>query len=329
MIALFVLASCGKTADEYSSSSEASSIASSDETSSEETEESSSETETPAPPKVIDKEEYILKYQNLYKQTGTYTGRPALPEIELAPTDPENEAGYSNQKFGYSFGVAVGEKPHQTSLNHQKNFKDNGFNAITVDTDTSEKRLYLTFDCGYELGYTWSLLDTLKEKNVKAVFFCTLYQIQKNPELTARMIDEGHIVANHSVNHKSMPTLSRQEMASEIEGVENYLRKHFGYSTKYFRFPTGEYSENSLECVTSLGIRMAFWSIAYNDYDTANQPGKALAFQTVTERLHPGAVILLHSTSESNMQALGDIIDYAHQNGYVFRSLDDYEGWVN
>ena len=274
-------------------------------------------------------QQYKAKYRNLYETTGTYTGRAPLPEISLTATDPANERGLSVQKFGYSFGVAKNGVAHNTSLNHQQRYKEKGYNALTVDVDTSEKRLYLTFDCGYELGYTWSMLDTLKEKNVKAVFFWTLHQLKENPELTARMIDEGHIVANHSVSHKSMPTLTRQEMAEEIEGVENYLRRYFGYTSKYFRFPTGEYSDNSLECVTSLGYRMAFWSVAYADYDTANQPGKQAAFNTVTSRLHKGAVILLHSTSESNMQALGDIIDYAHSNGYVFASLDDYGGWIN
>lgn len=333
---LFLFASCkdGRETDNISSeiysaiSSEVSSEGAISETE-EPSSAASSEASSAQTQAAITVEDYKAKYQQLYKTTGTYTGRKALPEISLTATDPDNERGLSNDKFGYSFGVAKNGVAHNTSLNHQKSYKENGYNALTVDTDTTEKRLYLTFDCGYELGYTWKLLDTLKEKNVKAVFFCTLYQLQKNPELTARMIDEGHIVANHSVNHKSMPTLTRQEMAEEIEGVENYLRKYFGYTGNYYRFPTGEYSANSLECVTSLGYRMVFWSVAYADYDTANQPGKQAAFDTVTSRLHKGAVILLHSTSESNMQALGDIIDYAHENGYVFRSLDDYEEWLD
>ena len=321
-----------------SSSEEVSSENSSEESSSEEvsgeevsSDEASSEPVTSEPENKPVKEifsTYKEYYQNIKKTTGTYTGRPALEKKTLTATDPENSAGLSEKSNGYSFGVAKNEKPHQTSVNHQKRYEDKGYNALTVDMKTNEKVLYLTFDCGYDLGYTIEILKTLDEKDVKAAFFCTKSQIVKNPELTALMIDEGHIVANHSVNHKAMPTISRQEMADEIEGVENYLRTEFGYSSKYYRYPTGAYSDNSLECTTSLGFRSVFWSVAHADWDPDDQPSVETTFETVTSRLHPGAVILLHNVSESNTKALGDIIDYAHKNGYVFKSLDDYSGWL-
>ena len=190
--------------------------------------------------------------------------------------------------------------------------------------DGSEKVLYLTFDCGYENGYTSKILDTLKEKDVPAAFFCTLPQVKDYPELIARMISEGHIVGNHSVKHPSFPTLTRIRMAEELQGMDNYLRTNFGYSEPFFRFPMGEYSDCALDLIGSLGYRSVFWSVAYADWDLDKQKGADYAFNTVTARLHPGAVILLHSVSPDNAEALGRIIDWARGEGYTFKSLRDF-----
>ncbi len=255
----------------------------------------------------------------------TYTGLPSLPLVQFKVEDPDNTRGLNNEKKGYGFGVAKDGKPHQISVNNQAYFDNGGFNALALDTKSQEKVLYLTFDCGYENGYTAKILDTLKEKNVPAAFFCTLPQVKDNPQVIARMINEGHIVGNHSVTHPSFPTISRMQMAEEIKTLDDYLRTNFGYSEPYFRYPMGEYSDNALELVNSLGYKCVFWSIAYGDYDLNNQKGKDYAFKTVTDRLHPGAVILLHAISPDNSAALGDIIDYARQQGYTFKSLRDYE----
>ena len=151
---------------------------------------------------------------------------------------------------------------------------------------------------------------------------------QDAPAVVARMIKEGHHVGNHSLSHPSnCAALSREELAREALAVENYLRVNFGYSSKYFRFPGGVYSENAVELLRSVGYRSVFWSIAYADWDPEDQMGKDKAFQTVTSRLHPGAVILLHSTSPDNAAILADLIDYAIEQGYQFRSLDEYPGW--
>ena len=214
--------------------------------------------------------------------------------------------------------------PHETSVQNQSYFSENGYQAFCLDTVSEEKTLYLTFDCGYENGYTEMILDTLKEKNVPAAFFCTLPQVEDNPQLIARMITEGHIVGNHSVKHPSFPTLTRIEMAQEIQGMDDYLRTNFGYSEPFFRFPMGEYSDCALDLVGSIGYRSVFWSVAYEDWDLDNQRGTQYAFDTVTARLHPGAVILLHSVSPDNANALGQIIDWAREQGYVFKSLRDF-----
>lgn len=254
----------------------------------------------------------------------TYTGLPALALQDFAVEDPENTRGLSTEKVGYSYGVAKGGAPHETSVQNQSYFSENGYQAFCLDTVSEEKTLYLTFDCGYENGYTEMILDTLKEKNVPAAFFCTLPQVEDNPQLIARMITEGHIVGNHSVKHPSFPTLTRIEMAQEIQGMDDYLRTNFGYSEPFFRFPMGEYSDCALDLVGSIGYRSVFWSVAYEDWDLDNQRGTQYAFDTVTARLHPGAVILLHSVSPDNANALGQIIDWAREQGYVFKSLRDF-----
>lgn len=252
---------------------------------------------------------------------GTYTGYKPLSPVNFNVNDPTNSRGLSTSVINHSFGVAKNSKPHQISVDSQKYFDSKGYNAVTYDSKSAEKVLYLTFDCGYENGYTYDVLDVLKEKNVSAAFFCTLDHIKAEPELITRMIKEGHIVGNHSDNHPNFSKIDRTTMAEEIQTVENYLRKNYGYSSPYFRFPEGAYNDSALDLVQSLGYKSVFWSLAYSDWDTSAQKGKDYAFNTVTARLHPGAIILLHSVSADNAAALSDIIDYALSQGYVFKPL--------
>ncbi len=253
----------------------------------------------------------------------TYTGYMPLHAVNFTVNDPENSRGLATSVINHSFGVAKDSKPNQISVDSQKYFDSNSFNAVTYDTKSTGKVLYLTFDCGYENGYTYTVLDVLKEKNVSAAFFCTLDHIKAEPKLITRMIKEGHIVGNHSANHPNFSKISRTKMAEEIQTVENHLRSEYGYSSPYFRFPEGAYSNSALDLVQSLGYKSVFWSLAYADWDTSAQKGKDYAFKTVTARLHPGAIILLHSVSADNAAALGDIIDYALSQGYVFKPLTD------
>lgn len=237
--------------------------------------------------------------------------------------DPENSRGLSTEKKEHSYGVAKNGEPHDISKIAQKYFESTGYKAVCYDTKSTEKVLYLTFDCGWENGCTQKVLDTLKEKKVPAAFFCTLDHIKSSPDLISRMIKDGHIVGNHSAKHPDFSEISRQRMADEILECENYLRENFGYSSKFFRFPKGSYTENALNLVDSMGMTSVFWSCAYADWDVNDTKGGQYAFDTVTARLHPGAIILLHSVSPDNAEALGNIIDYARNNGYVFKSLND------
>ena len=257
---------------------------------------------------------------------GTYTGYQPLSPVNFSVSDPSNTRGLSTAVRSHSFGVAKDSKPHRISVDSQNYFDSNSFNAITYDAKSTEKVLYLTFDCGYENGYTFDVLDTLKEKNVSAAFFCTLDHIKAEPELIARMIKEGHIVGNHSTKHPNFSKIDRTRMANEIQTVENHLRSEFGYSSPFFRFPEGVYTDSALDLVQSLGYKSVFWSLAYSGWDTSKQKGAQYAFDTVTARLHPGAIILLHSVSADNAEALGEIIDYALNHS---ESLHDYKPSIN
>ena len=135
------------------------------------------------------------------------------------------------------------------------------------------------------------------------------------------MILEGHVVGNHTKNHPSFPKISRTQMMQEVKYFDDFLREKYGYHAPFFRYPMGEYSESALDLVNSLGFKCVFWSVAYADWNLDDQKGKDFAFNTVTSRLHPGAVILLHSVSPDNANALGDIIDYARNQGYEFKLL--------
>ncbi len=246
----------------------------------------------------------------------------ALSEV-ITAVRPDDHNGLSTEKREHSYGVAKDGKPHHISVSAQKYFESTGYKAICYDTKSTENVLYLTFDCGWENGCTSKVLDTLKEKNVPSAFFCTLDHIKSTPDLIRRMIDEGHIVGNHSMKHPDFAKISRQRMKDEILGCNEYLNENFGYTSNFFRFPEGSYNESALELVDSLGMTSVFWSCAYADWDVNNTKGAQYAFDTVTSRLHPGAIILLHSVSPDNAEALGDIIDWARNNGYVFKSLND------
>lgn len=258
--------------------------------------------------------------------TSSVVSKPALPKLSYTVNDPQNTRGLSTARIGFSFGVAQNGVAHEQSFLNQKKFDElDGVTALALDTKTQGKVMYLTFDNGYEYkNLTGKILDTLKQKQVKAAFFVTLSYAKQNPNFIRRMINEGHIVGNHSATHPSFPSLNRTQMAEEIATLDNYLRETISYTSEYFRFPSGAYSDCGLELVSSIGFKSIFWSIAYADWDTSTQKGADYAFSTVTSRFHPGAVILLHAVSQDNADALGRIIDEAINQGYTFKTLPEY-----
>jgi len=184
--------------------------------------------------------------------------------------------------------------------------------------DINENRMYLTFDEGYENGFTEDILDTLKEENVKAIFFITGDYFEKNDAIIRRMLAEGHSVGNHSLNHYSMPELSYEKCESEILELDRLFYNKFGQHMNFFRPPKGEYNKQVLEITKKLNYKCVMWSFAYQDWLTDSQKGADYALKIVSENFHNGAVILLHAVSKDNADALGDIIREARKQGYEF-----------
>jgi peptidoglycan-N-acetylmuramic acid deacetylase len=189
--------------------------------------------------------------------------------------------------------------------------------------DTSRKVVYLTFDEGYEYGFTPKILDILKENNVKAAFFITMPYLNKHLDLVERMVKEGHIVGNHSVSHPSLPELSDEKVINEIEELSVAFKSKTGQNMKCFRPPMGEFSERTLAISNDLGYRNIFWSSAYDDWDVNKQKGADYAYKMTMDNIHNGNVLLLHAVSESNTEALDRIIRDLKSQGYSFGTLDE------
>lgn len=215
---------------------------------------------------------------------------------------------------GYGQGVNMDENNRPTGATMLQD-KYGKYGAVFIADDSAQ--IYLTLDEGYENGYSSKILDVLKEKNCNAVFFVTMDFVEKNPDLISRMIEEGHVIGNHSVNHKSMPTLSLEDASYEIVGLHEYMLEHYNYEMYLFRPPMGEFSEQTLALAQSLGYRTMLWSYAYRDYDTQNQPDVTEAFSKVTAAKHGGAVYLLHAVSATNTAIMPDVIDDFRNSGYT------------
>lgn len=220
----------------------------------------------------------------------------------------------STEKVVWGPGNIVDHKQPNDPLLLQKQYAS--MNAKWLLDD--DKKICLTFDEGYENGYTPQILDTLKEKNVKAIFFVTYDFASQNPDLVKRMIDEGHIVGNHSYRHYSMDEVSDDVAKEEVTYLHKYIKDKFNYTMSYFRFPKGEFSERSLQIVKDLNYKSVFWSFAYADWDPDNQTEENQAFTHICESTHPGAILLLHAVSKTNADILGKVIDDITKQGYTF-----------
>ena len=197
------------------------------------------------------------------------------------------------------------------------------YNAAYVGSD-QEPVLYLTFDAGYENGYTAQILDTLAKHDVKAAFFLVGNYLQKNADLVRRMVEEGHIVGNHTTTHPDMSAISNKDaFQKELEGVETLFAEITGQELpKYYRPPQGIYSEENLKMAKELGYQTVFWSLAYKDWDNTKQPTTEYALGKLIPRSHNGAVILLHSTSQTNAEALDQLLTQWKAAGYRFETID-------
>ena len=230
-----------------------------------------------------------------------------------------NTEGLDNTLYGWGMRVLPDHKTPEITSKAMNLIKK--YDGIFTG-DTTKKYVYLTFDEGYENGYTPKILDILKANNVKAAFFVTGPYIKEHGDLVKRMIAEGHIVGNHTVNHPSLPKISDEKVKSEITGLAEMFKSLTGKNMHYFRPPMGEYSERTLYITKSLGYKTVFWSLALADW----QPlpgGPDESYNTVMNRIHPGAVILLHAVSKDDTMALDRILKDIKAQGYVFKTLDD------
>ena len=196
---------------------------------------------------------------------------------------------------------------------------------------TEEKFAYLTFDQGYENGYTPAILDVLAKHRIKVTFFCTGSYIRDNPELVKRFADEGHIIGNHTLSHPNMMNVGTwEEFSRQLLTVEEQVRAITGRDMpRYYRPPSGWYSEAQLRMADAMGYRTIFWSVAYKDWDPAAQPTHERAMSYLTTRIHPGAIILLHAVSKTNTEVLDELLTTWEQMGYHFRTLDELPEGLN
>jgi peptidoglycan-N-acetylmuramic acid deacetylase len=196
------------------------------------------------------------------------------------------------------------------------------YNGIYIG-DTQKNKIYITFDQGYENGYTPKILDVLQLNDVKAVFFITGHYLKENRELVNRMLDEGHEVGNHGMMHKSLPTLSEEGIKKEVKDLNDLFFEEFNKHMRFIRPPRGEYSERSLRITQEMGYINVFWSFAYQDWLQDKIRGEDYAFNEVSKYFHNGEIILLHAVSPDNAYALDRIIKNAREKGYEFGKLEE------
>lgn len=266
-------------------------------------------------------EEYKAEKERLEQETEMLRQKleSLQSAVEPGPEPSPDSGSLDTRVYGWYFKKRGGHAPPTTEPQYMQMLEGRGYFL----GDTGKKEIYLTFDEGYENGYTGQILDTLRDNNVKAAFFVTGSYVEKNPALVKRMVEEGHIVGNHSDTHPSMPSLSNEEIKRELEAVEKQVHQLTGTKMSYFRPPRGEFNRRVLDVAHQEGYTTIFWSMAYQDWLTDRQPGKEVAFKHVTENIHNGAIILLHAVSKSNTEALDDIIKELKKMGYKFKSLDN------
>lgn len=189
---------------------------------------------------------------------------------------------------------------------------------------SGEKHVYLTFDNGYEQGHTESVLNVLKKEDVPATFFVTGHYVEEEPELVKRMVDDGHIIGNHSYNHPDFTKMSKESIKEELDSLEQAVAAITDQKElKYVRPPRGTFNENTLKWASELGYIHIFWSLAFKDWEVDHQKGWEYAYNQTMNQIHPGAIVLLHTVSSDNAEALEQIIKDLRKQGYEFKSLDD------
>lgn len=231
-------------------------------------------------------------------------------------------ANYNDEKCAWGFRRGINNEQPNLDPKPLKVLEKNG--GIAMGNKDS-KKIYLTFDSGYEGGYTEKILEILKRNNVPATFFITAHYLNTAEELVLQMIKDGHEVGNHTVNHKDITAISDEELKKEVMNLHIAVQEKTGYEMKYFRPPKGEFNDHSLAFIKNLGYTSVLWSNTYDDWNTSNQGRFEYGRKKLLDNLHNGSIILLHSTSEDNMILLEDFINDARALGYEFESLNNFE----
>lgn len=231
-------------------------------------------------------------------------------------------AGASAENWGLSFQQEGKPPVANATSDYLKQFQAH------YAADTEEKIIYLTFDAGYENGNTAAILDALKKHHAPAAFFLVGNYLETSPELVKRMVAEGHTVGNHTFHHPDMSKIAaKEDFQKELQDLENLYQQVTGQPLKkYYRPPQGKYSEANLKMVKEMGYHTFFWSLAYVDWYEDKQPTHEEAFQKLLGRIHPGAIVLLHSTSRTNGEILDELLTKWESMGYQFHSLDELAG---
>lgn len=256
--------------------------------------------------------------------------KPALVNDDVRPSQVEpaiQEVAPAASSPGTLGWYVMRSKDHQTpTIDRNLKFKLSDYQAYYLGS--RDKLIFLTFDEGYENGYTATILDTLKSHQVPAAFFVTEPYITSNPLLIKRMVDEGHLVGNHSKTHPSMPSLTwnQEKFDRELLETAKAFKDLTGQDMPlYFRPPKGEYNEASLKMTSNLGYKTVFWSFAYEDWLVDKQPQPEKSLDLITSNFHPGEIMLLHAVSKTNNDILGRVITEARSQGYRFASLHEME----
>ena len=255
------------------------------------------------------------------KESTPPTVSPKTEISHLKESTPNKSAtGLSNTKRGW--GLKLNSNHKQPEMPSSISATLNKYGSYWIGKP-DEKVVYLTFDEGYEKGYSGRILDVLKDNNVKAAFFVTGYYLKSQPDLVKRMSNEGHIIGNHTDSHPSMPDFSDEQIKKELQVVEKRYEEITGRKDmKYLRPPKGEYSERTLAESKALGYHSIFWSMALVDW-IPMKGGPQEAYQHVMDNLHNGALILLHAVSQDDTEALDRILKDIKTQGYTFKTLDD------
>lgn len=266
--------------------------------------------------------------QQSYRDTAT-GGEPQQTESDSAengeskqekPQPPEGwELEFATEDWGLSFGES-GTQPTGNASAQDLAWYD----AYYVG-DGNEKVIYLTFDCGYENGNTEPILDALQKHNVQATFFVVGHFLETSPDMAKRMVEDGHTVGNHTYHHLDMPTISDMDtFRQEVDDVADLFREITGTElSMYYRPPQGKCNTENLKMAQELGYSTIFWSLAYVDWNQDDQPSHEEAFDKLTTRIHPGAIVLLHNTSQTNGEILDELLTKWEEMGYTFKPLSE------